>query len=39
MVARGGRMIAAIGIGIVIIIAVIVAAVAIIYFVLKGSPR
>jgi hypothetical protein len=39
MVARGGRMIAAIGIGIVIIIAVIVAALAIIYFVLKGSPR
>src|SRR4029453_6054167 len=39
MVARGGRMIAAIGIGIVIIIAVIVAAFAIIYFVLKGSPR
>jgi hypothetical protein len=39
MVTRGGRMIAAIGIGIVIIIAVIVAALAIIYFVLKGSPR
>jgi hypothetical protein len=39
MVARGGRMIAAISIGIVIIIAVIVAALAIVYFVLKGSPR
>jgi hypothetical protein len=39
MVARGGRMIAAISIGIIIIIAVIVAALAIIYFVLKGSPR
>ena len=39
MVARGGRMIAAISIGIVIIIAVIVAALGIIYFVLKGSPR
>jgi len=39
MVARGGRMIAAISIGIVIIIAVIIAALAIIYFVLKGSPR
>jgi hypothetical protein len=38
MVARGGRMIAAISIGI-IIIAVIVAALAIVYFVLKGSPR
>jgi hypothetical protein len=38
MVARGGPMIAAISIGI-IIIAVIVAALAIIYFVLKGSPR
>jgi hypothetical protein len=39
MVARGGRMIAAISIGIIIIIAVIVAALAIVYFVLKGSPR
>lgn len=39
MVARGGRMIAAISIGIIIIIAVIIAALAIIYFVLKGSPR
>jgi hypothetical protein len=38
MVARGGRMIAAISIGI-IVIAVIIAALAIIYFVLKGSPR
>ena len=38
VVARGGRMIAAISIGI-IIIAVIIAALAIIYFVLKGSPR
>ena len=35
---EGGRMIAAISIGI-IIIAVIIAALAIIYFVLKGSPR
>jgi hypothetical protein len=32
-------MIAAISIGIVIIIAVIIAALAIIYFILKGSPR
>jgi hypothetical protein len=39
VVARGGRMIAAISIGIIIIIAVIIAALAIIYFVLKGSPR
>jgi hypothetical protein len=39
MVARGGRMIAAISIGIIIIVAVIIAALAIIYFVLKGSPR
>jgi hypothetical protein len=39
MVARGGRMIAAISIGIIIIIAVIVAALAIVYFILKGSPR
>ncbi len=39
MVARGGRMLAAISIGIIIIIAVIIAALAIIYFVLKGSPR
>jgi len=36
---EGGRMIAAISIGIIIIIAVIIAALAIIYFVLKGSPR
>jgi hypothetical protein len=36
---EGGRMIAAISIGIVIIIAVIIAALAIIYFILKGSPR
>jgi hypothetical protein len=36
---RGGRMMAAISIGIIIIVAVIVAAHAIIYFVLKGSPR
>jgi hypothetical protein len=36
---EGGRMIAAISIGIVIIIALIIAALAIIYFVLKGSPR
>jgi hypothetical protein len=35
---EGGRMIAAISTGI-IIIAVIVAALAIIYFILKGSPR
>jgi hypothetical protein len=35
----GGRMIAAISIGIVIIVAVVIAALAIIYFVLKGSPR
>jgi hypothetical protein len=34
-----GRMIAAISIGIIIIVAVIIAALAIIYFVLKGSPR
>jgi hypothetical protein len=39
VVARGGRMIAAISIGIIIIIAVIIAALEIIYFVLKGSPR
>jgi hypothetical protein len=39
MVARGGRMIAAISVGIIIIVAVIVASLAIIYFVLKGSPR
>jgi hypothetical protein len=39
MVAGGGPMIAAISIGIIIIIAVIVASLAIIYFVLKGSPR
>src|SRR4029453_13275610 len=39
MVARGGRMIAAISIGIIIIVAVVIAALAIIYFVLKGSPR
>jgi hypothetical protein len=32
-------MIAAINIGIIIIIAVIVAALAIVYFILKGSPR
>jgi hypothetical protein len=32
-------MIAAISIGIVIIIAVIIAAFAIIYFILKGTPR
>ena len=38
MVARGGRMIAAISIGIIIIVAVIIAALAIIYFILKGSP-
>ena len=36
---EGGRMIAAISIGIIIIIAVIVAALAIIYFILKGPPR
>ena len=35
MVARGGRMIAAISIGIIIIITVIIAALAIIYFILK----
>jgi hypothetical protein len=32
-------MIAAISIGIIIVIAVIVAALAIVYFILKGSPR
>jgi hypothetical protein len=32
-------MIAAIGIGIIIIIAVIIAALAIVSFILKGSPR
>jgi hypothetical protein len=32
-------MIAAISIGIIIVIAVIVAAFAIVYFILKGSPR
>ena len=36
---EGGRMIAAISIGIIIIIAVIIAALALVYFVLKGSPR
>ena len=36
---EGGRMIAAISIGIIIIVAVIIAALAIIYFVLKGSSR
>jgi hypothetical protein len=36
---EGGRMIAAVSIGIIIIIAVIIAALAIIYFILKGSPR
>jgi hypothetical protein len=36
---EGGRMIAAISIGIIIVIAVIVAALAIVYFILKGSPR
>lgn len=36
---EGGRMIAAISIGIIIIVAVIVAALAIIYFILKGAPR
>jgi hypothetical protein len=36
---EGGRMIAAISIGIIIIVAVIIAALAIIYFILKGSPR
>jgi hypothetical protein len=36
---EGGRMIAAISIGIIIIIAVMIAALAIIYFILKGSPR
>jgi hypothetical protein len=34
---EGGRMIGAISIGIVIILAVIVAALAVIYFVLRGS--
>jgi len=32
-------MIAAISIGIIIIIAVIIAALAVIYFILKGTPR
>jgi hypothetical protein len=32
-------MVAAISIGIIIVIAVIVAALAIVYFILKGSPR
>jgi hypothetical protein len=32
-------MIAAVSIGIIIIIAVIIAALAIIYFILKGTPR
>jgi hypothetical protein len=32
-------MIAAISVGIIIIIAVIIAALAVIYFVLRGSPR
>ena len=36
---EGGRMIAAISIGIIIIVAVMIAALAIIYFILKGSPR
>jgi hypothetical protein len=36
---EGGRMIAAISIGIIIIIAVMIAALAIIYLILKGSPR
>ena len=36
---ESGRMIAAISIEIIIIIAVIVAALAIIYFILKGAPR
>jgi hypothetical protein len=36
---EGGRMIAAISFGIIIIIAVIIAALAIIYFILKGTPR
>ena len=36
---EGRRMIAAISIGIIIIIAVMIAALAIIYFILKGSPR
>ena len=35
----GGRMIAAIGIGIISIIGVMIAALAIVYFILKGSPR
>jgi len=35
---EGVRMIAAISIGIIIIIAVIIAALAIVYFVLRGSP-
>ena len=35
MVVEGGRMIAAISIGIVIIIAVMIAALAIVYFILK----
>jgi hypothetical protein len=35
----GDRMIAAISIGIIIIVAVMIAALAIIYFILKGAPR
>ena len=36
---EGGRMIAAISIGIIIIVTVMIAALAIAYFILKGSPR
>jgi hypothetical protein len=36
---EGGRMIAAISIGIIIVIALVLAALAIVYFILKGSPR
>jgi hypothetical protein len=37
MVGEGGRMFAAINIGIVIILALIVATLAIVYFILRGS--
>lgn len=39
MVGEGGRMIAAVSIGIVIISALIITALAIVYFILRGSPR
>jgi hypothetical protein len=36
---EGGRMIAAISIGVIIIIGLIIAVLAFVYFILKGSPR